>query len=222
MRDHFCEEISNLSEPVSVLVNNAGFSIRGAIEDVSISSIRQVFEVNLFSLIRMTQACLFGMRRRRKGTIINISSIVGKFTFPLNGIYSSSKHAVEAISDALRIEVRPFGIQVVTIRPGVIATEFNETANRLTGDLLSKTHPDYQPVYKAFGGGMAKLFSNISIPGPESVSKIILEVALSDSPKPVYCIGPLVEEILSQRYQRTDEEFDLLMSEISGFKDLKV
>ncbi len=222
MLDHFCEEISNLSEPVTVLVNNAGFSIRGALEDVVLSSIRQVFEVNLFSLIRLTQACLPGMRRMRKGTIINISSIVGKFTFPLNGVYSSSKHAVEAISDALRMEVRPFGIRVVTIRPGVIATEFNETANRITGDLLSRTHPDYKPVYKAFGEGMAKLFSNVSIPGPEVVSKIVLEAVLSDSPKPVYCVGPFVEEILSQRYQRNDEDFDLFMSEISGLKDLKV
>lgn len=220
--DLLCEEISNLSEPISVLVNNAGFSIRGALEDVSLSSIRQVFEVNLFSLIRLTQACLPGMRRMRKGTIINISSIVGKFTFPLNGVYSSSKHAVEAISDALRLEVRPFGIHVVTIRPGVIATEFNETANRITGDLLSRTHPDYISVYKAFGEGMAKLFSNVSIPGPEVVSKIVLEVLRSDSPKPIYCVGPFTDEILSQRYQKTDEGFDLLMSELSGLKDLKV
>ncbi len=220
--DHFCEEISNLSEPISVLVNNAGFSIRGALEDMPLSSIRRLFEVNLFSLIRLTQACLPGMRRMRKGTIINISSIVGKFTFPLSGVYSSSKHAVEAISDALRLEVRPFGIRVVTIRPGVIATEFNETANRLTGDLLSRTHPDYQPVYKAFGEGMAKLFSNVSIPGPETVSKIILEVVFSDSPQPVYCVGPFTDQILSLRYQKTDEEFDLLMSEISGLKGLKV
>jgi len=220
--DHFCEEISNFPEPISVLVNNAGFSIRGALEDVPLSSIRKVFEVNLFSLIRLAQACLPGMRQMRKGTIINISSIVGKFTFPLNGVYSSTKHAVEAISDALRMEVRPLGIRVVTIRPGVIATEFNETANRITGDLFSRTHPDYQPIYKAFGQGMAKLFSNISIPGPEVVSKIVLEAVLSDSPKPVYHVGPFIEEILSQRYKKTDEEFDLLMSEISGLKDLKL
>ncbi|MGB9628962.1 MAG: hypothetical protein ACPL6D_09890, partial [Thermodesulfobacteriota bacterium] len=89
-------------------------------------------------------------------------------------------------------------------------------------DLLSRTHPDYKPVYKAFGEGMAKLFSNLSIPGPEVVSKIVLEAVLSDSPKPVYCVGPFTEEILSQRYQRNDEEFDLLMTEISGLKGLKI
>ena len=172
--ESFCNEISSLSEPVTVLINNAGFSMRGAIEDVPLSSVRRLFEVNLFALIRVTQACLPGMRRQRTGTIVNLSSMVGKFTFPTSGPYSATKHAVEAISDALRMEVRPFGIRVVTIRPGVIATEFNETANRLTGGLLFRTDPDYKPVYQAYGSGMGKLFTNVSIPGPELIADLIV------------------------------------------------
>jgi short-subunit dehydrogenase len=220
--EEFCKEISGLSEPISVLINCAGYSIRGVLEDVALSAMRRLFEVNLFALIKVTQACLPGMRRLRSGTIVNLSSIVGKFPFPTSGPYSATKHAIEAISDALRIEVRPFGIRVVTIRPGVIATEFNEVANRLTGDLLSKTDPDYKPVYQAYGAGMGRLFSNVSIPGPELIANIILEAVFSDSPKAVYAAGPFVKEILGERMTKDDDAFDQLLTEITGLKGLKV
>jgi short-subunit dehydrogenase len=220
--ERFCQEMSGLSEPVSVLINDAGYSIRGAIEDVSLPAIRRLFEVNLFALIRITQSCLPGMRRLRRGTIVNLSSIVGKFPFPTSGPYAATKHAVEAISDALRIEVRPFGIRVVTIRPGVIATEFNEVANQLTGDLLSRTGSDYKPVYQSYGAGMGKLFANLSVPGPELIAKTIVEAILSDSPKASYSVGPLVEEILGQRLRMDDNAFDQFLTEKAGLKDLKI
>lgn len=220
--EDFCQKLLNADEPVNVLINNAGFSIRGVLEDVPLSSIRALFEVNLFALIRITQACLPGMRRQRRGTIVNLSSIVGKFPFPTSGPYAATKHAVEAISDALRHEVRPFGIRVITIRPGVIATEFNEKANRLTGDLLSRTDPDYKPFYQAYGAGMAKLFSNVSIPGPELIANLILEAVLSDSPRPVYAAGPLVKELLEPRLRLTDDEFFELMAEKTGLKGLRL
>ncbi len=220
--DDFSKELLNLSEPVTVLINNAGFSVRGAVEDVSLSAVKSLFEVNLFALIKITQACLPGMRRMRKGTIVNLSSIVGKFPFPTSGPYSATKHAVEAISDALRMEVRPFGIRVVTIRPGMIGTEFNETANRLTGDLLSRTDPDYKPVYQAYGAGMGKLFSNVSIPGPELIANLILKAVLSDSPRAVYTAGPFVEELLGERLRLDDDGFFELMTEKTGLKGLVV
>ncbi len=220
--EKFCQEISALSEPVSVLINNAGFSVRGAIEDVSLASIRRLFEVNVYGLIKVTQACLPAMRRIRYGTIVNLSSVVGKFPYPTSGPYAATKHAVEAISDALRMEVRPFGIRVITIRPGVIGTEFNDVANKLTGDLLSRTDPDYKPVYKAYGAAMGKLFSNIVIPGPEIIANLILEAVLSDSPRTSYCAGPMVEEILGPRTKLDDDSFFQFMSEKTGLKDLKV
>jgi short-subunit dehydrogenase len=220
--ERFCQEISGLSEPVSVLINDAGYSIRGAIEDISLPEIRRLFEVNLFALIKITQACLPGMRRLRKGTIINLSSIVGKFPFPTSGPYAATKHAVEAISDALRIEVRPFGIRVVTIRPGPVATEFNVVANELTGDLLARTHSDYKPVYQTYGANIGKMFANLSIPGPELIAETILEAVLSDSPRAVYSAGPLVDEILGKRAHLDDDAFNLFMAEKTGLKDLKV
>jgi NAD(P)-dependent dehydrogenase (short-subunit alcohol dehydrogenase family) len=127
-----------------------------------------------------------------------------------------------AISDALCIEMRPFGIRVVAIRPGAIATEFNEVANRLTGDLLSRTDPDYKPVYQAYGAAMGKVFANLSIPGPELIANTILEAVLSDSPKATYSVGPLVEEILGQRIRMDDDAFHLFLAEKTGLKDLKV
>ncbi len=220
--ENFCNELLHSSDPVTVLVNSAGFSLRGVIEDVSLSAVRSLFEVNLFALIRITQACLPGMRRLRKGTIVNLSSIVGKFPFPTSGPYSATKHAVEAISDALRHEVRPFGIRVVTVRPGVIGTEFNEKANQLTGDLLARTDPDYKPVYQTYGAGMGKLFSNVSIPGPELIADLIVKAVLTDSPKAVYAAGPFVKELLGERFRLDDEGFFEFMGEKTGLKALKV
>jgi short-subunit dehydrogenase len=218
----FCKEISGLSEPVSVLINNAGYSIRGALEDVSMEALRRIFEVNLFSLIRVTQACLPGMRRRRKGTVVNLSTIVGKFTFPMSGVYSATKHALEAISDSLRMEVRPFGIKVITIRPGVVATEFNDVANQMTGDLMARTDEDYKPVYQASGAGVGSMFAGLTIPGPELIADLIMEAVLSDAPKTVYAAGPFVKDILGKRFELDDEGFDRFWTEKTGLTDLKV
>jgi short-subunit dehydrogenase len=221
-REDFCRLLQNYPGPVSVLINNAGFSLRGGLEDLSLDQVRGLFELNVFALIRVTQACLPGMRRLRAGTIVNLSSIVGKFAFPFSGVYAATKHAVEAISDALRLEVRPFGIRVITVRPGPIASEFNEVANRLTGDLLARTDPDYLPVYQAYGAGMGQLFFRISIPGAALIAQLISEAGLSEHPKPVYAAGPLVEEILDHRTRLDDEAFDQLMAEKTGLQGLRV
>jgi len=220
--ERFCREISGLPEPVSVLINNAGYSIRGALEDVSMEAARRIFEVNFFSMVRVTQACLPGMRRLRKGTIVNLSSIVGKFTFPMSSIYAATKYAVEAISDAMRMELRPFGIRVITIRPGIIASEFNEVANEMTGDLMARTDPDYKPVYEAGGAGVGKMFAGLAIPGPELIADIIVDAVLSDAPKAVYAAGPFVEDILGKRLSLDDDAFDRFWTEKTGLANLKV
>jgi len=220
--DKFCRHISGLSEPVAVLVNNAGYSIRGVLEDIPIEAAKRMFEVNLFSLMQVTQACLPGMRRRRGGTIVNLSSMAGKFAFPGSGPYAATKHAVEAITDALRMEVRPFGIRVVAIRPGFIATEFNEVANRLTGDLPARTDPDYRAVYETSGRGIGKMFVDAAIPGPELIARIIVEAVLSDAPKPVYHAGLFSDEFMGQRTRLDDEGFDQYLSEKTGLMDLRL
>src|SRR4051794_5434906 len=113
---------------VGALVNNAGYSQSGAIEDVPLDQVRRQFETNVFGLIRMCQLVLPGMRREGSGRIVNISSMGGRLVFPGGGIYHATKHAVEAISDALRFEVRGFGIGVSIVEPGLIKTEFGHAA----------------------------------------------------------------------------------------------
>ena len=218
----FCSYLSELPNPVSILINNAGYSIRGALEDVSMEAAKRLFEVNLFALIRITQACLPGMRGLRKGTIVNLSSIVGKFTFPGSGVYAASKYAVEGITDALRIELAPLGIKVVAIRPGAIATEFNEVATELTGDLMARTDPDYKPIYQTAGAETGKLFAGLTIPGPDLIADLILQAVLSDAPKAVYSAGPLSEEFLGKRASLDDDAYHRFMLEKFGLKNLQI
>ena len=113
---------------VGVLINNAGYSQSGAVEEVPMDQVRRQFETNVFGLLRMCQLVLPGMRRQGFGKIVNISSMGGRLVFPGGGIYHGTKFSVEAISDAMRWEVRGFGIDVILIEPGLIKTEFGETA----------------------------------------------------------------------------------------------
>ena len=218
----FCDYISTLPIPVSVLINNAGYSIRGALEDVSMEAIKRIFEVNLFALICITQACLPGMRNLRKGTIVNLSSIAGKFAFPGSGVYAATKYAVEGITDALRMELAPFGIRVVAIRPGPIATEFNDVGNKLTGDLMARTHPDYTPIYQTTGAATGKIFTGLSIPGPDLIADLILQAVLSDAPKAVYSAGPLSNDFLEKRANLDDNAFHHFMMEKFDLVGLQV
>lgn len=220
--EKFCGYISNLPAPVSVLINNAGYSIRGVLEDVSKEAIKRLFEVNLFALIRITQACLPGMRNLRKGTIVNLSSIAGKFAFPGSGVYAATKYAVEGITDALRMELAPFGIRVVAIRPGPIATEFNDVGNKLTGDLMARTHPDYKPIYQTAGAATGKIFAGLSIPGPDLIADLILQAVLSDAPKAVYSAGPLSDDFLEKRASLDDNAFHRFMMEKFDLMGLQV
>src|SRR5947209_16169675 len=122
------QHVTDAEGAVGVLVNNAGYSQSGAVETVPPDQIRRQFETNVFGLVRMCQLVLPGMREQRWGKIVNISSMGGRLTFPGGGLYHATKYAVEAISDALRFEVRGFGVDVILIEPGLIVTNFGETA----------------------------------------------------------------------------------------------
>ena len=113
---------------LDVLVNNAGYGLYGPIEQLSQAELRRQFETNVFGLVRLCQLVLPGMRARRSGRIVNVSSMGGRTTLPGGGAYHGSKHAVEALSDALRIEVAQFGIDVVLIEPGVVRTPWSDQA----------------------------------------------------------------------------------------------
>lgn len=119
---------------VGVLVNNAGYSQGGPVEQVPLEAVRRQFETNVFGLVALTQLVLPAMRAQRWGKIVNVGSMGGKLTLPGGGFYHATKHALEAISDALRFEVRGFGVDVTLIEPGLIVTEFGKTAAATVGE----------------------------------------------------------------------------------------
>ena len=176
---------------VGVLVNNAGYSQSGAVETVPLDQVRRQFETNVFGLIRMCQLVLPGMREQRWGKIVNIGSMGGRLTFPGGGLYHATKYAVEAISDALRFEVRGFGVDVILIEPGLIVTGVRRGRD---GD---RGPPDDDGPYarfnrrwrrsttEAYKGPMAKLGG-----GPETVAKTIAERARGGRPKARYPVTP--------------------------------
>lgn len=172
---------------IDVLVNNAGYTMLGALEEVSEEQTQRVFDVNVFGALRMIRAVVPHMRKQQSGRIINISSIAGKLATPVNGTYSATKFALEALSDALHLELAPFGIQVILIEPGAIKTRFDNTAQAYAHNVLSNSASPYQPLYQRsdkFAASMRK-----DEPGPEIVSKVIEQAIQVSKPKARYLVA---------------------------------
>lgn len=174
---------------IYALVNNAGYGQYGPIEEIPIDAIREQFEVNVFGLIRMCQLVMPGMRRAGSGRIINISSVAGEIKQPGTGIYHATKHAVEAIDGALRVEAETFGIEVVGILPGPVNTQFDDVAVASIPD----TGPD-SPYY-VFKENLKKTTRELLNPrgtgvlGPADVAEKVVEAATADSPRHRYHVG---------------------------------
>ncbi|MBA3437250.1 MAG: oxidoreductase [Thermoleophilaceae bacterium] len=196
---------------VGALVNNAGYSQSGAVESVDLDEIRTQFETNVFGLIRMSQLVLSKMREQRWGRIVNVGSMGGKLTFPGAGVYHATKYAVEAISDAMRFEVKGFGVDVVLIEPGLIKTEFAAAA---VGALNTGTDDEGGPYAEfnqavaastvgAYEGPAAMLGG-----GPETVAKTIEKAIGSRRPKARYPVTPSARIVMGQRALFTDRMWD--------------
>jgi len=196
---------------VGVLINNAGYSQSGAVESVPLENVRRQFETNVFGLVRMCQLVLPGMREQGWGKIVNLGSMGGKMTFPGGGFYHATKYAVEAISDALRFEVRGFGVNVILIEPGLIVTEFAETAS------ASVPTPEDSPYAKfnhhvakfteaAYRGPLSRLGG-----GPDDVAKVIEQAISSGRPKPRYPVTLSAHLAIRQRQFTPDVIWDRAM-----------
>jgi NAD(P)-dependent dehydrogenase (short-subunit alcohol dehydrogenase family) len=202
------DHVTNEEGAVGVLVNNAGYSQSGAIETIAMEDVRRQFETNVFGLMRMCQLVLPGMRDQHYGRIVNISSMGGNFTFPGGGVYHATKYAVEAISDALRFEVKGFGVDVVVIQPGLIRTEFGNTAAAevRTGDgpyaeFNASVAQSTKEVYEK--GPVSRLGG-----GPETVAKTIERAITASSPKIRYRVTPSAHLLIRQRSLMTDGMWD--------------
>jgi NAD(P)-dependent dehydrogenase (short-subunit alcohol dehydrogenase family) len=172
--------------PISVLINNAGFCQPGPIEQLGDAQIARQFEVNVFGALRTVRAVLPGMRNNKRGRVINVSSVVGVVSFPFIGLYSASKHALEALSDALRIEVAPFGVEVVVIEPGWIRTDFARTATELADRSLMA---DGQPYAEALRRAESRQeYMRYADGTPEQVAAAIVRAVEARSPETRYRI----------------------------------
>lgn len=199
---------------IDVLVNNAGFGLYGSMEETTLEDARYQFEVNLFGMARLTQLTLPAMRKKGGGTIINISSIGGKIYTPLGSWYHATKHAVEGWSDCLRIELAPFGIHVVIIEPGTIATEWGKVM--------------LDPMLKRSGQGPCQLLARAmatvirssygkegSASPPSVVADAILEAVRARRPKTRYVMGQMAKPLMFIRKYFGDRIFDMaIMSQV--------
>jgi NAD(P)-dependent dehydrogenase (short-subunit alcohol dehydrogenase family) len=196
---------------VGVLINNAGYSQSGAVESVPMDEVRRQFETNVFGLVRMTQLVLPGMREQRWGKIVNLSSMGANFVFPGGGFYHATKYAVDALSDALRFEVRGFGVNVIIVQPGLIKTEFGNAAvggvpagDGPYGEFNAAVGEATQGVYDS--GPLGKLGG-----GPEAVAKAIEKAITARRPKARYRVTPSAHILIRQRSLMTDRMWDMMM-----------
>ena len=210
------DEVERRDGPVGVLVNNAGYSQSGAVESVPMEKVRRPFETNFFGLARMCQLVLPGMRRQGYGRIVNVSSMGGKLTFPGAGYYHATKHAVEALSDALRFEVQGFGVRVSVIEPGLIRTDFAETA---VGSMYGS---DGENPYAGFDESVAKAtaenyergpFARLG-GGPEAVAEAIDHAVSVRSPRSRYAVTPSAHLFLRLRRLLPDRAWDAALRTI--------
>jgi short-subunit dehydrogenase len=195
-------------------VNNAGYSLSGAVESVSMEEVRRQFETNVLGLIRMCQLVLPGMRAQRSGRIVNVSSMGGKLTFPGGGIYHATKHAVEGLSDVLRFEVSGFGVHVVIIEPGLIKTEFGNAAVGALGRATEDDGPYAEfnnTVAATTAGAYEGPASRMAAP-PEAVARAIHKAITRKRPKPRYVITAGARVMLGMHAMLPDRGWDAMMA----------
>jgi NAD(P)-dependent dehydrogenase (short-subunit alcohol dehydrogenase family) len=199
---------------IDVLVNNAGYGSYGALEDVPIEEARRQFEVNVFGLARLTQLVLPHMRAQRRGRIVNVSSIGGKFYEPLGAWYHATKFAVEGMSDSLRLELQPHGVHVIVIEPGSIRTEWGSIAAESALASSGGT---------AYGGQakrLAKVYDLADRPGvgapPEVVAAVIAKAVTVRRPRIRYAVPFGAKAILALRWILTDRAFDWVILRAYG------
>lgn len=194
---------------LDALVNNAGYGQYGAVEEVTPDEWRAQFEVNFYGAIAVTQAALPAMRRAGRGTIVNVSSVAGRVPIPFAGPYCASKHALEAMSDALRVELWPFGIRVVLVEPGPIETRFGERARALVTPFLSRPGP-YRQMYALAEKAMDVEFQRGKQPA-EAVARVVVDAIEAPRPRPRYRVGMMAKTLIPAQGALPDRWLDVLM-----------
>jgi len=211
--DHVVQTIIEREGRIDVLWNNAGYGLYGAVEDVPLEAARQQYEVNVFGLAAITQKVTPHMRKAQSGTIVNTSSMGGKMYTPMGAWYHSTKHAVEGFSDCLRLELKPFGIYVVVLEPGVIETEFGDVMS----SHLEKYSADsaYSDMSRKLAAASKEMYANGGGSKPVVISDTVLKIVESKKPKTRYRVGKWAKPMVWMRIYLGDRLFDkIVMSQV--------
>jgi len=206
------QKILDQKQRIDVLVNNAGWGLWGCVEDVSVDEFKAQFDTNFFSIIRLIQEVGPTMRKQGSGKIINISSVAGRIGFPASPAYISSKFALEGLSECLRLEMAPFGVDVVIIEPGVIKTNFLNPVK-----LAKKSESDtaYRDITTKVVSGI-KMMAEMGTP-PKEVADAVVKSIKDDKPLPRYIVGNDASMFLEAKKNKTDIEFEnYLKKELYG------
>jgi short-subunit dehydrogenase len=187
------QQILQKAGNIDVLINNAGVGLMAVAEELKLDDLRRLYETNIFGLLRVTQAVLPHMRGRKSGRILMLSSVAGILTPPTYGAYSSSKHAVEALSNALRLELYPFNVEVILIEPGYIMTNFQQTAKDQAQSYIDGSATS--PYAKIYDGAIAGATSSRreSKTTPEDCARVIVHAIEASHPKARYTVTPLAK-----------------------------
>jgi short-subunit dehydrogenase len=202
--------ISNRHRRIDVLVNNAGYDMHGAVEDLSIDEIKTQFETNFFGAVRLMKAVLPLMRKQGSGIIVNVSSIGGRIGVPLNSAYTSSKFALEGFSESMKYELEGFGIRVILIEPGAVKTNFLE--NIKWAQQAVKIDSPYAELSKKVSEGVRESFKQASS-SPLQVAEAILNAIKSENPNTRYLVGDDAAAIIERRKKSSDFEFERWIKE---------
>lgn len=195
--------------PIDVLVNNAGMELRSSIEDANDAEVRRQFDTNVFGTLRVIRAVLPGMRARKSGTIVNVSSVTGIVPPPYAGFYAASKHALEAITEAMHYELSPFGVRVVLVEPGAFQTEFSN--NAFDAARFNETSP-YWDHAQRFQEALSGLLRPGGASGdPDDVAAAIYDAVHDAQPKLRYVVGADANMIIGVRKQTDFEGFEHAM-----------
>ena len=207
------ESVEKSAGAVGALVNNAGYGSEGPVEEVPMDEVRRQFETNVFGLARMCQLVLPGMRRQGYGRIVNLSSMGGRMTLPGGGFYHATKYAVEALSDALRFEVRGFGVEVVVIEPGAIKTEFGNTAieridaSAAAGSPYAKFRDALKQQIRSLNEGPMAMMAG----APDDIAKVIEKAIGARRPRTRYLVTAGAQVFVGMRRLLSDRAFDAVL-----------
>ena len=206
---HAVQSIIYDASGIDVLVNNAGYALFGAFEDLTIEEIKAQYETNLFGVIRVTQAVLPIMRKQKSGIIVNISSGAGKIAIPVQSAYVSTKFAIEGLSESMAYELEPFGIKVVLVEPGFIKTNIGNNI------VTAEKSQDGNSPYSQLTEKMVSFIEHGLEAGspPDVVAKVVLKAVTSENPNLRYLAGQDVEKWMEAKRGMSDEEFHEMMKQ---------